>query len=290
MFIDHSGFGLLNSIILHGGRVADQPIAMQGSNLQPPQPFNFKTPDDWPRWQRRFEQYRVASGLSEDAENKQVNTLLYCLGEEFEAVLCSTNPSEDDCKDYATILQKFNSFFKIRKNVIFERARFNRRNQLEGETAETYIMELYTLAESCEFKTTKEEMIRDRLVVGIRDGSLSERMQMESDLTLERAKQMVRQREAVHEQQEILKNGTFESKDLEEVRINRGFQRGSMRSKPQPIVRSKNCCRCGGGDPRWITVRENADGIRSDPRTGETNGSSTRSCTRTAGNTEKWNF
>ena len=56
---------------------------------------------------------------------------------------------------------------------------------------------------------------------------------------------MVRQREAVHEQQEILKNGTFESKDLEEVRINRGFQRGSMRSKPQPIVRSKNCCRCG---------------------------------------------
>ena len=132
-----------------------------------------------------LEQYHVASGLSEEQQKKQINTLLYCLGEESEAVLSSTNPSEDDLTDYAKILGKFNGFFKVRKNVIFERARFNRRNQLEGETAETYIMELYTLVESCE---SKEEMIRDRLVVGIRDTSLSERMQMESDLTLDRAK------------------------------------------------------------------------------------------------------
>ena len=150
---------------------------MQRINLQPPQPFNFKNPDDWPRWQRRFEQYRVASGLSEDQEKKQINTLLYCLGEESEAVLSSTNPSEADLTDYAKILGKFNGFFKVRKNVIFEQARFNRCNQLEGETADTYIMELYTLAESCEYKETKEEMICNRLVVGIRDASLSERMQ-----------------------------------------------------------------------------------------------------------------
>ena len=63
--------------------------------------------------------------------------MLYCLGEEFEAVLSSTNPSEADLTDYAEILGKFNGFFKVGKNVIFERARFNHRNQLEGETAET---------------------------------------------------------------------------------------------------------------------------------------------------------
>ena len=145
---------------------------MQKINLQPPQPL--KNPDDWPRWQRHFEQYYVASGLSEDQEKKQINTLLYCLGEESEAVLSSTNPSEADLTDYAKILGKFNGFFKVRKNVIFEQARFNRCNQLEGETTETYIMELYTLAESCEYRETKEEMIRNRLVVGIRDTSLSE--------------------------------------------------------------------------------------------------------------------
>ena len=48
-------------------------------------------------------------------------------------------------------------------------------------------------------------MIRDRLVVGIRDSSLSERLQMDESLTLEKAKKLVRQREAVKEQQSFLK-------------------------------------------------------------------------------------
>ena len=46
-------------------------------------------------------------------------------------------------------------------------------------------------------------MICDRLVIGIRDCSLSERLQMDPDLTLEKAKQIVRQREAVQKQQTL---------------------------------------------------------------------------------------
>ena len=77
------------------------------------------------------------------------------------------------------------SFFKVRKNTIFERAGFNRRNQLEGESAEQYITVLFGLAENCDYGQFKSQMIRDRLVVGIRDNALSERLQMNADLTLE---------------------------------------------------------------------------------------------------------
>ena len=56
------------------------------------------------------------------------------------------------------------SFFATRKNVIFERARFNLRAQQPGESAEQYIIALYTLVESCEYGSMKEELIRDRLV------------------------------------------------------------------------------------------------------------------------------
>ena len=56
----------------------------------------------------------------------------------------------------------------------------------------------------------KDEMIRDRIVVGIQNNSLSERIQMDSGLTLEKAKRMVRQREAIHEHQEILKKNQRE--------------------------------------------------------------------------------
>ena len=38
--------------------------------LQPPDPFNFRNPDDWPRWKNRFQQFRDASGLSSESRIK----------------------------------------------------------------------------------------------------------------------------------------------------------------------------------------------------------------------------
>ena len=65
------------------------------------------------------------------------------------------------------------------------------------ESVEQYIASLKGLAEDCQYGHLKEEMNRDRIVVGIRDSSLSERLQMDPDPTLEKAKAMVRQWEAV---------------------------------------------------------------------------------------------
>ena len=47
-------------------------------------------------------------------------------------------------------------------------------------------------------------MIRDRIVVGLIDHSLSERLQLDAKLTLESAKTLVRQQDAVHEEQAVL--------------------------------------------------------------------------------------
>ena len=183
--------------------------------LQPPAPFNFRNPDDWQRWRRRFENFRVAAGLATSTAAQQVSTLLYCLGEEAETVLASTGLTEDERKVYATVLEQFDGYFKVRRNVIFERARFNRRSQQEGETAEKYITELYTLANNCNYGDLRDEMIRDRLVVGIRDATLSQQLQLDAELTLEKAKTKIRQREAVGEQQKELKTSGGNSADLE---------------------------------------------------------------------------
>ena len=97
-------------------------------------------------------------------------------------MLSSTNPTDEDRKDYTKVLDKFDTFFQVRKNTIFEWARFNKRNQLEGENAESYITALYELAENCDYGTLKSKMIRDTLVVGIRDNTLPERLQTEESL------------------------------------------------------------------------------------------------------------
>ena len=47
-------------------------------------------------------------------------------------------------------------------------------------------------------------MIHDRIVIGILDQALSQRMQMDPDLTLEKTLTSVRQREAVKEQEAVL--------------------------------------------------------------------------------------
>ena len=51
--------------------------------------FNFGKPDEWYCWQKRFEQFHIASGLSKEEEECQVNTLLYCLDEDGEDILCN---------------------------------------------------------------------------------------------------------------------------------------------------------------------------------------------------------
>ena len=211
--------------------------------MKPPDSFSFQTPDDWPRWIARFVQFRAAAGLAADSDEKQVNTLLYCMGEGAAAVLASTNITAEERKDYLKVVEKFDAFFRVRRNVIFERARFNRRYQREGEPVDTYIMELYKLTENCDSGALQAEMIRDRIVVGIRDEALSKRLQLDPDLTLEKAKKIVRQQEVVQEQQQVLKG--MEDVTLDEASGNKGYirERGQPDSYPQK-QKMRKCLRC----------------------------------------------
>ena len=47
-------------------------------------------------------------------------------------------------------------------------------------------------------------MIRDTLVVGIRDMALSEKLQLDAELALEKAKKAIRQHESIHEHRNVL--------------------------------------------------------------------------------------
>lgn len=40
--------------------------------LSPSEPFDFKSPEEWPKWKRRFDRFRTASGLGRESEERQV--------------------------------------------------------------------------------------------------------------------------------------------------------------------------------------------------------------------------
>ena len=155
--------------------------------VSPPKQFNFSHPEEWPKWVRRFERFRIASGLKEKDEETQVNTLLYSMGDEADDILRSFRLSAEDAKKYETVKGKFDEHFIKRRNVIYERAKFNQRRQEPGESVDSFITALYGLAEYCGYSDLHDEMIRDRIVVGLRDARLSEKLQLDPDLMLEKA-------------------------------------------------------------------------------------------------------
>ena len=65
--------------------------------------------------------------------------------------------------------------------------KFNPRKQEEGESVDSFITTLYGLAKHCDYGALHDEMIRNRLAVGLRDAALSEKLQMDADLSLQTA-------------------------------------------------------------------------------------------------------
>jgi len=64
---------------------------------------------------------------------------------------------------------------------------FNSRDQKEGEAIDAYVGQLRTLAQSCNFCTClNDTLIRDRIVLGIRDGGTRKRLLRQGKLTLQK--------------------------------------------------------------------------------------------------------
>lgn len=96
----------------------------------------------------------------------------------------------------------------MKRHVIFERAKFNMRKQEDGEPVDAFITALYSLAEHCGYGALHDEMIRDWIVMGICNAQLAEKLQLDPDLTLEKAVTQVCQSEAIKLQQPLLRGGS----------------------------------------------------------------------------------
>lgn len=88
---------------------------------------------------------------------------------------------------------------------------------------DSFVTVLYALAEHCNYRVLHDKLIRDRLVVGLLDKGLSECMQLDAELTLEKAVGMVCQSEEVKKQQASLRGDTraqaSDAKSVDRVRV-----------------------------------------------------------------------
>ena len=135
-----------------------------------------------------------------------MNALIYTMGDKTDDILSSFGLSDDDQKKYSVMKNKFDNYFVKWQNVIFEQTKFSLCKLLQDETVDDFIADLLCLAEHCTYGELREEMIRDRLVVGLLDATLSEEMQLDAELMLDKALTMAHQTEAIRQQQPVVRS------------------------------------------------------------------------------------
>jgi RNase H-like domain found in reverse transcriptase/Reverse transcriptase (RNA-dependent DNA polymerase)/Integrase zinc binding domain/Integrase core domain len=198
----------------------------------------------------RLEQYFLQHDI-ENADKKRA-TLIAEIGSATYSILKSlVAPAIPSVKTYNEIKTILSAHFQPTVNEIAETLKFNRRYQHHGETISEYTIELRSLARSCNFGTSLNRQLRDRLVSGVIDKNLQNALLSEGNaLTFDSACQKALNLELVAaEQQQMVK---VEKVDRIEIQQKR-YVRGSSGARPQHSPKQRppgkqifNCYNCGG--------------------------------------------
>ena len=203
-------------------------------------------PEEWPQWIKRFERFLQASGIMTNSEESQVNTLIYSMGQKADDILQSFGLSEEEEKKYKTMKDKFDGYFIQCRNPIFEHAKFNIQKPEKNKLVENFIIDLYNLAKHCGYNSLHDKMISDRIIMRIRDRAVSEKMQMESTLTLKKAISLARRSKSVKTQQPTIRSELPQETVVEAVKDTKvSSNRKNGPSNTKCSYKSTRCERCG---------------------------------------------
>jgi len=136
-------------------------------------------------------------------------------------------------------------------NETFERFKFNQRIQDSNETIDIYVSALRTLVRSCNFGALENPLLRDRIVIGVRDYATRKNLLQMRTLDLKQTIDICRASEASTRQVREMKPNE-EVHKLQHVSRKQGNGRGSGaakgRSKSRDLRGSsgkKSCKFCG---------------------------------------------
>lgn len=92
---------------------------------------------------------------------------------------------------YDDMIAKLRARFDKTESDLIQRLKFNNRVQQPDESAEDFVLSVKLQAEYCSFDNFKSFAIRDRIVAGVRDRALQQKLLNEEKLTLEMAEKII---------------------------------------------------------------------------------------------------
>ena len=198
-------------------------------------PSNFPVPQvmvckgdkasNWEFFRQQYEDYKIAMELCQRQMSVHLASLCSIMGKECLQILWNLSLTAEQQATVKGCLDGLAAHFKPQRNVVYERYVFNSCVQIVEESVDVYVNRLRKLASSCEFGALTNELIRDWLVIGVKDRDLK-------GLSLQKAIEICKSNEITKQQLKSLENE--EKKPHEEVNMCKQSGRRSSRTTIKP--------------------------------------------------------
>ncbi|XP_075157939.1 uncharacterized protein LOC142231205 [Haematobia irritans] len=214
--------------------------------VKPPKPLQItgnNVSTSWKSWIQQYRWFATAAELEMKSAQIQVATFMSSIGADAVNVFNSFSLGPEEKKDIKIIEQRFEDYFAPKISVTFERYKFNTLYQNEGETFEEYFTKIKNQAKKCEFGQIEDSLLRDKIVVGIGNDSVREKLLSEDDIDLAKAIKICRASEMATQQlKELHKNDDMKVDAIRKYAKPKSFKKTS--SNEQTAI-TYDCKRCG---------------------------------------------
>ncbi|UYV70964.1 K02A2.6-like, partial [Cordylochernes scorpioides] len=207
----------------------------------------------WGKWKKRFQMFYIATEIDKKSIPRQRAILLYNIGELALDIYSTFKIQETDASPTVPdILELFDGHFKPYKNTTYKRYQFFTTEQGENQNFDDYVTELKNKSMDCEFGELADSLVRDRIIIGIKDKALKERMLQDPDLSLAKAIDLGRATETSRQQ---VKNITREDVDLHSIKYKKQYKKnfkypvGRKPNVSEEHPNAKVCQNCGSRHP-----------------------------------------
>ncbi len=138
--------------------------------------------EDWPQYVERVNHFFAVNGI--DNATRQKSALLAAAT--YSLLQNLVSPDKAGERTYDQLVAILRDHFKPTRRRLFNVPGFSRVRK-PGETVATFVSELRSLAEFCNFNNTLDDMLRDRIVCGINNTKIQQKLLAEKTLTLAKA-------------------------------------------------------------------------------------------------------
>ncbi|GFS56116.1 reverse transcriptase domain-containing protein [Trichonephila inaurata madagascariensis] len=135
--------------------------------------------ESWRHWKEEFEDYLEALRYSEAPEKTKTALFRHLCGEELKKQLQAFDLKLNDGCEGVTlqqVLQEFDKYFLDHQNEVFASFKFLEIKQEQGEKFTDYYSRLRNAVVECNYGESQDCMLRDKLIQGLLDKALQERL------------------------------------------------------------------------------------------------------------------